>query len=126
MMPRNKSQTEELKDLKKRLEQKINEMRSMQQIGKTLSSVLDRDRLLVLIMDEVTRLMNAERGTLYIVDNEKGELWSKIAQKAEIKEIRLKIGIGIAGNVAASGQVVNIQDAYKDKRFDPTTDKKTF
>jgi signal transduction histidine kinase len=125
MMPKNKSQTEEVKDLKKRLEQKINEMRSMQQIGKTLSSVLDRDRLLVLIMDEVTRLMNAERGTLYIVDNEKGELWSKIAQKAEIKEIRLKIGTGIAGNVAASGQVVNIQDAYKDKRFDPTTDKKT-
>jgi K+-sensing histidine kinase KdpD len=97
----------------------------MQQIGKTLSSVLDRDRLLVLIMDEVTRLMGAERGTLYIVENEKGELWSKIAQKAEIKEIRLKIGVGIAGHVAKTGDVINIKDAYNDKRFDPTTDKKT-
>jgi GAF domain-containing protein len=119
------NQTSEMQDLKNQLKRKINEMRSMQQIGKTLSSVLDRDRLLALIMDEVTRLMNAERGTLYIVENEKGELWSKIAQKAEIKEIRLKIGVGIAGHVAKTGDVINIKDAYNDKRFDPTTDKKT-
>lgn len=112
-------------DVKNKLMRKINEMHSIQQIGKTLSSVLDRDQLLVLIMDEVTRLMNAERGTLYIVENEKGELWSKIAQKAEIKEIRLKIGIGIAGYVAKTGEVINIKDAYTDNRFDPTTDKKT-
>jgi signal transduction histidine kinase len=73
----------------------------------------------------VTKLMHAERGTLYIVDSEKGELWSKIAQKAEIKEIRLKIGVGISGHVGATGELINIQDAYHDKRFDPTTDKKT-
>jgi signal transduction histidine kinase len=115
----------QVEDLKNQLERKINEMHSMQQIGKTLSSVLDRDRLLILIMEEVTRLMNAERGTLYIVDGEKGELWSKIAQKAEIKEIRLKIGVGIAGHVAKTAEIINIKDAYKDKRFDPTTDKKT-
>jgi K+-sensing histidine kinase KdpD len=115
----------ELEDLKNQLKRKINEMHSMQQIGKTLSSVLDRDRLLILIMDEVTRLMNAERGTLYIVENEKGELWSKIAQKAEIKEIRLKIGVGIAGHVAKTGEIINIKEAYSDARFDPTTDKKT-
>ena len=82
---KNNNHSAELKDLKNQLKRKINEMHSMQQIGKTLSSVLDRDRLLILIMDEVTRLMDAERGTLYIVENEKGELWSKIAQKAEIK-----------------------------------------
>jgi K+-sensing histidine kinase KdpD len=122
---KNKNHSTELEDLKNRLKRKINEMHSMQQIGKTLSSVLDRDRLLILIMDEVTRLMDAERGTLYIVENEKGELWSKIAQKAEIKEIRLKIGVGIAGHVAKTGEIINIKDAYNDDRFDPTTDKKT-
>ncbi len=115
----------EIQDLKNQLKRKINEMHSMQQIGKTLSSILDRDRLLVLIMDEVTRLMDAERGTLYIVESEKGELWSKIAQKSEIKEIRLKIGVGIAGHVAKTGEIINIKDAYNDERFDPTTDKKT-
>ncbi len=55
----------------------------------------------------------------------KGEIWSKIAQKAEIKEIRLKIGVGISGYVAKTGEVINIKDAYSDKRFDPSTDKKT-
>ncbi len=125
MVAKKDQQSSELLELKNQLKRKINEMRSMQQIGKTLSSVLDRDRLLVLIMEEVTRLMEAERGTLYIVENEKGELWSKIAQKAEIKEIRLKIGVGIAGHVAKTGNIINIKDAYSDKRFDPTTDKKT-
>lgn len=120
-----KPQENEIKILREKIEQKENQLHSIQQIGKALSSVLNRDKLLILIMDEVTRLMNAERGTLFIVDSEKGELWSKIAQKAEIKEIRLKIGVGIAGYVAKSGDTINIKDAYKDKRFDPTTDKRT-
>ena len=116
---------EQLENLAAKLEKKENEMRSIQHIGKALSSVLNREKLLILIMDEVTKLINAERGTLYIVDGEKGELWSKIAQKAEIKEIRLKIGVGIAGHVAKTGEIINIKDAYSDKRFDPSTDKKT-
>lgn len=114
-----------IKDLQIRLERKEREMHSIQQIGKSLSSVLNRDKLLILIMDEVTKLIEAERSTLYVVDAEKGELWSKIAQKAEIKEIRLKIGTGIAGFVAQTGEIINIKDAYKDDRFDSTTDKKT-
>jgi K+-sensing histidine kinase KdpD len=114
-----------IKDLQIRLKRKEREMHSIQQIGKSLSSVLNRDKLLVLIMDEVTKLIEAERSTLYVVDAEKGELWSKIAQKAEIKEIRLKIGTGIAGFVAETGEIINIKDAYKDDRFDSTTDKKT-
>ncbi len=119
----------ELKDrisvLEKKLHRREIEMNSIQQIGKSLSSELNTERLLLLIMDEVTRLMNAERSTFYIVDSERGELWSKIAQKAEIMEIRLKIGVGIAGNVAKTGQVINIEDAYNDDRFDSSTDKKT-
>ena len=111
--------------IKKTLERKEIEMESIQHIGKALSSELRIEQLLQLIMDEVTRLMNAERSTFYIVDEERGELWSKIAQKAEILEIRLKIGTGIAGHVAKTGEIINIPDAYNDDRFDPSTDKKT-
>jgi signal transduction histidine kinase/putative methionine-R-sulfoxide reductase with GAF domain len=116
---------EQIGVLEAAIERKENEMSSMLEIGKVLSSELNRDRLIALIMNEVTRLIDAERGTLYVVDQEKGELWSKIALKAEIKEIHLKIGVGIAGTVAGTGEIVNIPDAYKDSRFDPTTDKKT-
>lgn len=116
---------EKLDQIKKTLERKEIEMQSIQHIGKALSSELRIEQLLQLIMDEVTRLMNAERSTFYIVDEERGELWSKIAQKAEILEIRLKIGTGIAGHVAETGEVINIPDAYNDDRFDSSTDKKT-
>lgn len=117
--------SETILELQKQLQRKQVEMNSIQQIGKALSSELRTTRLLPLIMTEVTRLMYAERSTFYIVDQERGELWSQIAQKAEILEIRLKIGVGIAGHVAATGEIINIEDAYKDDRFDPTTDKKT-
>lgn len=116
---------EKITSLQEKLKRKQVEMNSIQQIGKSLSSELRTSRLLPLIMKEVTRLMFAERSTFYIVDQERGELWSQIAQKAEIMEIRLKIGVGIAGHVAKTGEVINITDAYNDDRFDPTTDKKT-
>lgn len=116
---------EKILELQAKLKRKQTEMNSIQQIGKALSSELRTTRLLPLIMNEVTRLMHAERSTFFIVDQERGELWSQIAQKAEILEIRLKVGVGIAGHVAATGEVVNIEDAYNDDRFDPTTDKKT-
>jgi len=117
--------SKEILDLQAKLERKQTEMNSIQQIGKALSSELRTTKLLPLIMNEVTRLMHAERSTFYIVDQERGELWSQIAQKAEVLEIRLKVGIGIAGHVAATGEIINIEDAYNDDRFDPTTDKKT-
>lgn len=111
--------------LEKELQHKQLTIASIHEIGKALSSELKIDRLLPLIMNEVTRLIEAERSTFYVVDHERGEIWSKIAQKAEINEIRLKIGKGIAGHVAATGEIINIKDAYNDPRFDPSTDKKT-
>jgi len=117
--------TERVKNLEKVLRHKQLIISSIYEIGKALSSELRIDKLLPLIMEEVTRIIDAERSTFYVVDHERGEIWSKIAQKAEISEIRLKIGVGIAGHVAKTGETVNIQDAYSDPRFDPSTDQKT-
>ncbi|KAA3609985.1 MAG: GAF domain-containing protein [Calditrichaeota bacterium] len=114
-----------ISELEKQFNRKSVEMKSIQQIGRALSSELRIERLLMLVIQEVNNLMDSERGTFYIVDKEKGELWSKVAQDAEILEIRLKIGVGIAGHVAKTGDVINIPDAYKDDRFNPAIDKKT-
>ncbi|RMH63516.1 MAG: GAF domain-containing protein [Calditrichaeota bacterium] len=116
---------ESIEQLRRALERTRLEMASIQHIGRALSSELNIERLLMVVMREVNKLMHAERGTFYIVDQEKGELWSKVAQDAEITEIRLKIGVGIAGHVAKTGEVINIPDAYKDDRFNPEIDKKT-
>src|SRR6185312_8468579 len=84
-------------------------------IGRALGSTLDLDELLALVMNKVTLLLGAERSTLFLVDKETGELWSKIAQSA--KEIRLPAGRGIAGWVAKRGEPVNLADVYQDDRF---------
>ena len=92
-------------------------------IGRALGSTLDLDELLALVMNKVTLLLGAERSTLFLVDKETGELWSKIAQSA--KEIRLPSGRGIAGWVAKRGEPVNLADVYQDDRFNPDIDRHT-
>ncbi|MDO8137678.1 MAG: ATP-binding protein [Candidatus Brocadiales bacterium] len=81
--------------------------------------------LLKFIMDEAARILDAERCTLYLVDEGTKELRSFIAQRAEVKEIRLPLGKGIAGHVAKTVEVVNLEDAYQSPLFDPKTDKET-
>ncbi len=83
------------------------------------------DRLLQKIMQKTSEVMDAERATLFLVDESTGELWSKVAQGAALKEIRIPLGAGIAGHVAKTGETVNIPDAYQDPRFNPEVDRKT-
>ncbi len=90
-----------------------------------LSRELDLTRLLQIIMDKASRLLSADRSSLFVVDEENHELWSKIAQGLEVREIRVPIGQGIAGSVAASGESVNIPDAYTDARFNQEVDRRT-
>lgn len=125
MAERQKKNPVKNSDLEKALGQKEKELYSIQRISRALSSTLKLDELLKLIMKEITVLMDADRSTLYLLDKDREEIWSKIALKAEVKEIRQKLGIGISGTVAKAGKIINIPDAYKDKRFDPSTDKKT-
>jgi signal transduction histidine kinase len=97
----------------------------MREIGLEMSTTIDFDHLIMTIMDKVTSLMDAERSTLYVVDRGHAEIWSKVAQGPELKEIRLPIGRGVAGWVARSGELANIADAYADPRFDEETDRVT-
>jgi signal transduction histidine kinase len=97
-------------------------MALVQDVGRALSSALDLDQLLVVIMEKITELMDADRSTLYLLSEDGAELWSKVIQGGEVVEIRLKVGEGIAGWVASSGELVNIPDAYVDTRFQPAVD----
>jgi len=103
-----------------RREQK--KMSLVQDVGRALSGGLDLDQLLVVIMEKITQLMDADRATLYLLSESGTELWSKVVQGGEVVEIRLKVGEGIAGWVAKSGDLVNIPDAYVDTRFQPAVD----
>ena len=81
--------------------------------------------LLQKVMGEATRLLNAERSTLFLNDEKTNELWSEVGQGLDSMQIRLPNSIGIAGAVFSSGRSINIPYAYADLRFNPAFDKKT-
>ncbi|MEO0455189.1 MAG: GAF domain-containing protein [Cyanobacteria bacterium P01_A01_bin.114] len=76
---------------------------------------------------KIGQILQAERTTIFIVDEDRQELWSKVAQGngKDALEIRVPIDKGIAGYVASTGQRLNISDAYADPRFDARIDRKT-
>jgi CRP-like cAMP-binding protein len=103
----------------------VDRLNMLIEASKIVNSTIEIDKLLGLILEAASRSINADRGTLYLLDTTTGELWSKVAQGNNIVEIRLPVGKGLAGYVAKTGEVVNITDAYKDPRFNPEIDKKS-
>ena len=81
--------------------------------------------LLQKVMGEATRMLNAERSTLFLNDEKTNQLWSEVGQGLEAMQIRLPNHVGIAGAVFTSGKTINIPYAYADLRFNPAFDKKT-
>lgn len=105
------------------------------------------DTLVMKIMNFAQRLVDADRASLFLVDNKSKELYATIfdvgVEKNQdectngsadeefptkvdtSKEIRFPLGTGIAGQVAMTGEVLNIKDAYADARFNRTVDQLT-
>lgn len=103
----------------------VRELDAIQTVTDIMATSTDLDALLRTIIDKLVEAIDAERGTLYLVDEARGELYSKVLREDHIDEIRVKIGDGIAGYVAQTGEVVNIERAYDDPRFIQTFDRLT-
>jgi sigma-B regulation protein RsbU (phosphoserine phosphatase) len=102
----------------------IEHLRTLVEASKLINSSIEPDALFASILSVARQQLGVERGTLYFVDNKNGEIWSKVA--GELGDIiRLPIGRGIAGSVAATGEQVLLHDAYADERFDPSYDLST-
>lgn len=83
------------------------------------------EELLVKNVTMASKIMEAERASLFLVDKAAGQLWSRVAEGSETREIRIPIDRGIAGWVAQNKTILNIEDAYSDDRFNPEVDKRT-
>lgn len=110
---------------RERLREKVSRLSDLIEIGYMLSGEVHLNRLLLLILDKSKRLMNADRSTIYLVDEERRKLRSIIATELEITEIEIPIDAGIAGACAVSGEIINTSDPYSDARFDRDVDLKT-
>ena len=98
---------------------------SLVKIGRSITAVTDIDVLLKVIAEETKIAIQADRCTVFMLDKEKNELWSKVALGMDSQEIRFPADKGLAGYVVKTGEPLNIPDAYNDPRFNPDIDKET-
>ena len=103
----------------------VRNLNALLDVAKALGAEMQLDNLLPVIISKTTEVIDAERSSLFIYDEETNEMWSKVAEGMDSKEIRFPVGVGIAGDVAKTLKTVNIPDAYKDDRFNPAFDKET-
>jgi adenylate cyclase len=90
-----------------------------------ISSEIQLGRLLKMIMAMVTKMLKAERSTLFLNDEKTNELYTEVGEGLGTTRIRFSNSKGIAGTVFQTGETVNIPYAYADLRFNPAFDRET-
>lgn len=108
-----------------RADHQDSQTRQLLESAKVLNSSLELETLIGLILKSAQQIVDADRGTVYLLDPTQKELWSMAQEGAKIVKIRLPLGKGIAGHVGATGDTVNLSDVYADPRFHPDVDKVT-
>ena len=111
------------------LEQRVEQLETCYKITSLINSELNLANLLDTIMNVAKKVMNADACSLLLVDEDTDELVFQIAL-SEVGEklktmTRLKMGEGIAGTVAETGEPIIIEDAYHHPKFNPAFDKKS-
>jgi Nif-specific regulatory protein len=81
----------------------------------------DLAALLEVIAREAARLLDCDRSSIFFLDRDRCELWSRAALGTD-EDLRFDARLGIAGEVALTGSAVVVQDAYSDARFNPSID----
>lgn len=90
-----------------------------------ITSEIELGALLQKVMGAATKMLHAERSTLFLNDEKTEELWSEVGEGIEATQIRFPNHMGIAGAVFTSGKTINIPYAYADLRFNPAVDRQT-
>jgi len=98
------------------------------ELGKALTSTLELEQVLRTIMEKIDEFLRPDTWSMLLVDESKQELYFELAigkGAPALKDVRIKIGQGIAGWVAQHGEAVVVPDVSKDTRFFSKVDEKT-
>ncbi len=120
-----RAQKKRIAELEAALARERRVSRALREVGSALGTTLDLDDLLELILSTLTDLVEADRATLYLLDETTSELVSRVFVGQQVRSIRIKVGHGIAGYVAQTGKPVRLRDAYNDPRFEREWDALT-
>jgi phosphoserine phosphatase RsbU/P len=102
--------------------EEIERLIALVEMTKLINSSIEAESLYTSISHIVREHLHVERCTLFFLDERTNELRATIRESA-VSEIRLPLGQGLAGSVAASGQSVIVNDAYADPRFEQSFDR---
>jgi diguanylate cyclase (GGDEF)-like protein len=105
-----------------------NEVTVFHELGKALTSSLQLDQVLRTIMEKINEVLRPDTWSLLLMDIDKNELYFQIATGKgadALKDVRIKVGQGLAGWVAETGEVVVVPDTTKDSRFFAQVDERT-
>ena len=114
------------KDDADELNRRLAESDALRQVAAAISSVMEVQPLLEMIMEKSKEVMDAEASSLMLLDEETQELVFNVAtgeKGAALREVRLPLGRGIAGWVAQNREALLVPDAYQDPRFNRDADK---
>ena len=101
------------------------EERKLLDVVSEVTAEIDLPTMLSKVMGEATKMLNADRSSIFLNDPKTNELWLQIGDGLESTQIRFPNHLGIAGTVFTSGETINIPHAYADLRFNPDFDKQT-
>ncbi len=101
------------------------EERKLLDVVSEVTAEIDLPTMLKKVMGEATKMLNADRSSIFLNDPKTNELWLQIGDGLESTQIRFPNHLGIAGTVFTSGETINIPHAYADLRFNPDFDKQT-
>lgn len=107
-------------ELEEALERSRGVTEALRTVGMAVGTTQELDPLLQLILTTTIDVLQADRGTLYLL--REGRLVSRVKQGGKLRTIQVGLGQGIAGHVAKTGRVVRVADAYQDERFDRSWD----
>lgn len=116
---------EMIAQMQRKLNKSINRFSSILEISNEINSSLDINEILRFVLNIAKDNLKAERGTIYIYEPLKQQLVSKIIDGSEFKEIRLPLGVGIAGKSALNKRVYNVKNAYEDPEFEISFDEES-
>src|SRR5258706_1174932 len=92
-------------------------------VASKLAAPFDLETMLAEVVDAGSRVLHADRGSVWLYDRDADELVLRVAN--EIKEVRISAGTGLVGACARTREIINVPDCYADARFDASTDKRT-
>ncbi|MHC4820623.1 MAG: PP2C family protein-serine/threonine phosphatase [Planctomycetota bacterium] len=107
------------------LQMELARQQALNDANHALHSTLDLDVVFGLTLQLAIDGVASDRGTVFLVSEDRTELFSRLQGGEGTFEIRLPMGKGLAGSVAENGETIRIADAYEDERFDQSWDKKT-